>query len=197
MAQKRLSSLFTLSKSQSGSNISQSSDDSHLRDQASSPERTSRIQQQQRLNRLRITSEGSNIAPAALFQDIEPPQFPSRRSVSNPPSSYGSRPGSRVGSPIYGREGSRSRPQTPVLQPPSGIAQSPSRPSTPSSATLKKRRSWMPGSGGRSDKSHVEQTSLEPKAWIAGLREHIAYDIAPLLNGARVRIPLKHSRAIC
>ena len=197
MAQKRLSSLFTLSKSQSATNLSHSSEHSHSRERASSQERTGRIQQQQRLNNLRITSEGSNLPPAALFEGIEPPQFPSRRSASNPPESYGSRPGSSVGSPIDSREGSRSRPQTPVLQPPSGIAQSTSRPSTPSSATLKKRRSWMPGSGGRLDKNHVEQTSLEPKAWIAGLKEHISYDIAPLLNGSRVRLSSTHSRTVC
>lgn len=188
MAQKRLSSLFTLSKSQSTSNLSQSSNDSHSRDRDSSQERAGRAQQQQRLHKVRVTSDGSNPPPAALFQDIEPPQFPSKRNASNPPSSFGSRPGSRVGSPINSREGSRSRPQTPNLLQPGAVAQSPSRSGTPTSATLRKRRSWMPGSGGRSDKSHVEDISTDPKAWIAGLKEHIPYDIAPLLNGTRVRL---------
>ena len=188
MAQKRLSSLFTLSKSQSTSNLSQSSGDSHSRDRDSSQERAGRAQQQQRLHKLRVTSDGSNPPPAALFQDIEPPQFPSKRNASNPPSSYGSRPGSKVGSPINSREGSRSRPQTPILLQPGAVAKSPSRTGTPTSATLNKRRSWMPGSGGRSDKGHVEQTPSESKAWIAGLKEHIPYDIKPLLNGTRVRL---------
>lgn len=184
MAQKRISSLFTLSKSQSTSNLSQSSGDSHSRDRDSSQERADRAQQQQRLHKLRVTSDGSDPPPAALFQDIEPPQFPFTRNASNPPSRHGSRPGS----PINSREGSRSRPQTPVLLQPGALAQSPSRTGTPTSATLKKRRSWMPGSGGRPDKGHVESTPSESKAWIAGLKEHIPYDITPLLNGTRVRL---------
>jgi hypothetical protein len=188
MAQKRLSSLFTLSKSQSTSNLSQSSGDSHSRDRDSSQERAGRAQQQQRLHKLRITSDDSNPPPAALFQDIEPPQFPSQQNASNPPSSHGSRPGSRPGSPINSREGSRSRPQTPVLLQPGAVAQSPSRTGTPTSTTLKKRRSWMPASIDRPDKGHVKQTPSESKAWIAGLKEHIPYDITPLLNGTRVSL---------
>jgi hypothetical protein len=191
MAQKRLTSLFTLSKSQSTSNLSQSSGDSHSRDRDSSQERAGRTQPQQRLLKVRVTSDGSDPPPIALFQDIEPPQFPSTRHASNPPSSFGSRPGSRpgsrVGSPIHSRDGSRSRPQTPVLLQPGALPHSPSRSGTPNSATFKKRHSWMPGSGSRSDKGHIEQMTNEPKAWIAGLQEHIPYDITPLLNGTRVR----------
>lgn len=189
MPQNRLSSMFTLSKSQSTSNLSQSSGDSHSRDRDSSGERTGRLQQQ-KLHKLRVTSDlsSANAAAASLFEDIEPPHFPSQRSASNPAGGYGSRPGSRAGSPNGSRDGSRSRPQTPALLAPGGVAQSPSRPGTPSSATFKKRRSWMPGGGSRSDKADGESLSPGPQAWIAGLKENIPYDIVPLLNGTRVRL---------
>ena len=193
MAQKRLSSIFTVPKSRSTSNLSAASNDSHPHDGDSSQERQGRSQQQ-KLQKLRVTSDGSNPPPETLLQDLEPPQFPSQRNASNPPSSYGSGPGSRVGSPINSRDGSRSRPQTPVLLGPGGIAQSPQRPGTPGSAKLNKRRSWMPGSGGKSEKSQIDQVSHEPKAWIAGLREHIPYDITPLINGMRVRFSASQMR---
>lgn len=186
MAHKRLSSLFSLTKSQPISNFSGSSEDSHPHDRDSSQERAGRLQQQ-KLHKLRITSDESTPPPEAVYQGLDPPQFPTARSASNPPSSYGSRPGSRAHSPMLNsRDGSRSRPQTPVYVAPAGVPQSPSRPGTPSSAKINKRKSWMPGSAGKSESTPIEQIQHEPRAWIAGLREHIPYDIAPLLNGTKV-----------
>jgi hypothetical protein len=187
MAQKRLSSIFSLSKSQSTSNLSASSGDSHPRDRDSSQERVGRLQQQ-KLHKLQVTSDGSTPPLESVLEGLDPPHFPGTRSASNPPSNYGSRPGSRVGSPMMNsRDASRSRPQTPVYSAPGAIAQSPSRPGTPSSAKPNKRRSWMPGSGGKSEVTSIESVQYESNAWIAGLREHIPYDISPLLNGTRVR----------
>jgi hypothetical protein len=184
---RRLSSIFSLSKSHSTSNLSASSGDSHPHDRDSSQERAGRLQQQ-KPHKLRITSDGSSPPPESILKGLDPPHFPGTRSASNPPSSYGSRPGSRVGSPMMdSRDGSRSRPQTPVYSAPGLIAQSPSRPGTPSSAKPNKRRSWMPGSSGKSEVAPIESVQYEPNAWIAGLREHIPYDLMPLLNGTRVR----------
>ena len=195
MAQKRLSSLFTLSKSRSTSNLSASSSDSHPQDRDSSQERRGRPQHE-KLQKLRVTPDGLNPPSQGRLQDLEPPQFPSGRRASNPPSSHGSRPGSRpgsrFGSPVNNREGSRSRPQTPVSLAPGGVAQSPSRSGTPNATKHNKRRSWLPGSSSKSDRSQVDHDVNEPKAWIAGLKEHIPYDILPLLNGMKVRFIVLH-----
>ena len=59
-----------------------------------------------------------------------------------------------------------------------------SRPSTPS-----KRKSWMPGMGGRSRASSVDKrvpAASLPAAWIAGLDQKVAYDLGPLSRGEQV-----------
>jgi hypothetical protein len=58
-----------------------------------------------------------------------------------------------------------------------------SRPQTPTSAKASKRRSWLPG---KADKSPGGQERYESQAWIAGLKEHIPYNITPLINGEKV-----------
>ena len=86
------------------------------------------------------------------------------------------------------RDSSRSRPTTPSNNlMPSGqnspvYTSSPTHQKTPNSAKAARRRSWMPG-------KHEKSTSQggTSKAWIAGLREHVPYDINPLIDGERVR----------
>jgi len=120
---------------------------------------------------------------------LAPPPFLSESGVVRPPSSQfsgqDSRPGSRTGSPqsqVQSREGSRSRPQTPSLLIPPGAAVSPARPGTPTSTKITKKKSWHPGK----PEKHKFDDGHTPKAWIAGLKEYVAYDLNPLLRGERV-----------
>jgi len=99
-------------------------------------------------------------------------------------SSHGSiqsRPNSRAGS----RDGSRSRPSTPTVTAPPGSTSSPiSRPqATPREHKIAKRQSWHPQKPGQDAE---ESGNYEPKAWIAGLKEHIPYDMSPVFRGERV-----------
>jgi hypothetical protein len=55
---------------------------------------------------------------------------------------------------------------------------------TPTSGRIKKK-SWLPA---KHDKQKPEDGQGGAKAWIAGLREHVPYDITPLLKGERVCI---------
>lgn len=97
-------------------------------------------------------------------------------------SSHGSvqsRPNSQAGS----RDGSRSRPSTPTVMAPPGSASSPiTRPqAAPREHKIAKRQSWQLKKPGQ------EAVELgEPKAWIAGLREHIPYDMSPVFRGEKV-----------
>jgi hypothetical protein len=97
-------------------------------------------------------------------------------------SSHGSvqsRPNSRAGS----RDGSRSRPSTPTIMAPPGSASSPiSRPQAAlREHKIAKRQSRQPKKPGQEAEELVE-----PKAWIAGLREHIPYDMSPVFRGEKV-----------
>lgn len=111
---------------------------------------------------------------------LAPPPLLTGDGYVRPPSSagsgYGSRPGSRAASPQSA--GSRSRPTTPSIM----QSGSDSRPQTPNSAKLNKRKSWLPGT---KDKGKFDEKK-NSQAWIAGLRDHVAYDITPLLSGERV-----------
>lgn len=62
-----------------------------------------------------------------------------------------------------------------------------SAPSSPTSATgisKLKKKSWT--LGGRPDGPNFEDGDAHQRAWIAGLKEHITYDLTPLLTGDRV-----------
>lgn len=101
-----------------------------------------------------------------------------------PASSHGSvrsKPSSRETS----REGSRSRPSTPTTMGPPGRANSPiARTQTASrDSKISKRHSWLPKKPGHGPD---ELGSQEPKAWIAGLPEHIPYDLSPIFRGEKV-----------
>jgi len=117
---------------------------------------------------------------------LEPPPLLSDSGIPRPPSSNRSGPDSRPASrnSSHSRDGNRSRPQTPSLMIPHSSTGSPARPGTPNSAKLSKKKTWVPG---RSDKQRLEDGQGAPRAWIAGLREHIPYDLTPLLTGDRVR----------
>jgi hypothetical protein len=91
------------------------------------------------------------------------------------------RPQSPCSSGQASREGSASRPTTPNMLTPYDNLPS-SRPQTPTSAKASKRRSWLPG---KSEKGPVGQERHESQAWIAGLKEHMPYNLEPLINGER------------
>ena len=131
---------------------------------------------------------------------LAPPPLVSDEGVYRPPSSHRSGPDSRLGSRtsspislnrVQSRDDSRSRPQSPALTVPSGAASigSPGRPLTPTSTKIKKK-SWGPT---KQERQAYEEGQSQPKAWIAGLRELVAYDLTPLLNGGKV----KHSILRC
>ncbi|KAK5945681.1 hypothetical protein PMZ80_002888 [Knufia obscura] len=187
---KRLSSLFGHKKEKSeegalGSPAYSRQDSVRVSPGASPVAGPGKLQKQ----RLTSTSELS-----LNTQDI-PPLFPpptfreTASGISNRPSS---RPVSRAGTNEYAppsRDSSRSRPQTPNLltipgQAASPAPHSPASPGPGNGARLAKKKSLLPG--GKSDKHKFEDGESQQKAWIAGLKEHIPYDLAALLSGGRV-----------
>ena len=174
---KRISSIFSLSKDDSGSESN-----------ASVPPSTSTLPlaqspAQQKLHRHRVTASSElTLEGQTPITPLAPPPLLTSDGFVRPPSSAGtgSRPVSRAGSPQS--TGSRSRPATPSLLIPGDNASS-SRPSTPTSTKLNKRRSWLPGSRDRGKNDNDPKRS---KAWIAGLKDQVPYDLTPLLNGERV-----------
>ena len=120
----------------------------------------------------------------APLSPLPPPPTLVNYGPPRPASSHGSvrsRPSSRATS----REGSRSRPSTPTTIGPPGSANSPiARTQTTSRDTkLSKRHSWLPKKPGHGPD---ELGGQEPKAWIAGLREHIPYELSPIFRGEKV-----------
>ncbi|OAL33192.1 hypothetical protein AYO20_07509 [Fonsecaea nubica] len=142
-----------------------------------------------KLHKHRITSS-SEVDLNADLPPLAPPPLLSDSGAVRPPSSHHSAadsvPGSRNSSPhslVRSRDASRSRPQTPNLLIPPGTAGSPCHPATPPSAKIAKKKSWLHG---KADKHKFADGEGPSKAWIAGLREHVAYDLTPLLKGDRV-----------
>jgi hypothetical protein len=121
------------------------------------------------------TAPLSPLAPPPTLVNYGPPRPASSHD------SVRSRPSSRAAS----REASRSRPSTPTTMAPPGSANSPIARTqiTPRDSKVLKRHSWLPKRPGQGEE---EAGSHEPKAWIAGLREHVPYDISPVLSGERV-----------
>lgn len=141
----------------------------------------------QKLHKLRLNP---NHDPNGTSPALAPPPLLFESGVARPPSSQRSasqsRPGSRASSArseIHSQEGSRSRPQTPTLLISTTATDSLSRPATPSAGKISKKKSWVPG---KHDRNKLEDGSSPRKAWIAGLREHVPYDLAPLITGQRV-----------
>ncbi|EXJ61705.1 hypothetical protein A1O7_02134 [Cladophialophora yegresii CBS 114405] len=179
---KRLSSLFTLSR------------DSDQHSQRQHPEATPSTtassppiapQSPHKLHKSRFTSSSQIDLNDGLPPLAPPPRLTESGSV-RPPSSHRSGPDSRPtsrNSSIHSRDGSRSRPQTPNLLIPPGNTHSPGLPATSPVAKITKKKSWLPG---KSDKHKFEDGSTSSKAWIAGIRDHMPYDLAPLSKGERV-----------
>ncbi|EXJ83347.1 hypothetical protein A1O1_06968 [Capronia coronata CBS 617.96] len=142
-----------------------------------------------KLHKHRFTAS-SNIDLNEGSPALTPPPLLSGTAYVRPPSSQRSgsesRPGSRASSAhshVHSQEGSRSRPQTPTLLIPSSGTESPARPATPSSGKITKKKSWMPG---KHERQKVDDGYGQRKAWIAGLRDYVPYDLDPLLRGDKV-----------
>jgi hypothetical protein len=197
---KRVSSLFSLSLTRD--------DKGREHEQISHPSGTecphtsshTSIAAPQKLHKHHATTS-SDISLHDRLPPLAPPPPPvSNEGAYRPPSSQRSGPDSRLGSRtsspislnlVHSRDDSRSRPQSPASTvPPDGASiGSPGRPLTATSTKFKKK-SW--GATKHERQSHEEGQS-QPKAWIAGIRELVAYDLTPLLMGAKV----KHSIPRC
>ena len=174
----RLSSLLSLGslRNDSASSLPRSSSTSHLPDASQdyapfSPGPTPQSPSMRIKLHERSPSAGSNLP---LPPPISADRLPRPSSAAGQLSAYGGGQASR--------EGSRSRPTTPVMLAPQDT-RSLSRPQSPTSAKVSKRRSWLPA---KADKSPVGQKKNEPQAWIAGLKEHIPYSLLPLISGEKV-----------
>lgn len=197
---RKISSLFSLGNQQDDSDsvLSQSSTSSHLRGSpqvlpAAGPGSTVPLPQSVSNPNLyghraktSINSHGSMPPPinTVPLSPLAPPPVLVNYGAPRPASSHGSarsRPSSRGGS----REGSRSRPSTPTTMGTPGAGSSPSArtQSTPKEARVLKRHSWLPKRPGQESGGVGE---YEPRAWIAGLREHIPYDLTPVFRAERV-----------
>lgn len=198
---RKLSTLFSSgpSRDDSDSVLSRSSTSSHLRgsshdlpgagsrSSASLPKSASLTKIAGHRTHTSINSHTSMMPPpisTAPFPPLAPPPTLVNYGPPRPASSHGSarsRPSSRATS----REGSRSRPSTPTTIAPPGSATSPvaRTQTTPRDAKVSKRHSWVPK---RSGNGPDVVGSQEPKAWIAGLREHIPYDLSPIFRSEKV-----------
>lgn len=116
--------------------------------------------------------------PTLPITPLAPPPLLTGDGMIRPPSSTGS--GSRPAS----QASVRSRPQTPnfAITPVDG--NSPITATTPGSGKLKKTHSWMPGKASKGKNGDANHS----QAWIAGLPDHVPYDLNPLLKGERVSI---------
>ena len=189
----RLSSLFGLSKSESQQSLTPSSSSSTTHnDKRDSTALGSGYPAQllQSPSHQKLRKDNPSTGPGLPMLNTMasaplplPPSF-SDDALNRPPSrgSNFSRPGSRQAS----RDASLSRPTTPSIMAPMGDGSPITRPLTPGSAGQKisKRRSWLPG---KSDKGSGGDGKLNPQAWIAGLKEHIAYNTKLLYEGDVVR----------
>lgn len=194
---KRLSSFFSLSRddkdaSSSGTSQPSAAASSHYpslsQTSSSSPHKLHK-------HHLTASSDldldrdlGSTLPPLA------PPPLLSKNGFSRPPSSQRSGPDSRPGSRAssrQSRDGSRSRPHTPRLSMPAVASSPPVRPTSPQGVKIKKK-GWLPGK----TEAHKSDGQGQQKAWIAGLRDYVGYDLTALLTGNRVCIPIYTEVAI-
>ncbi|OCT49704.1 hypothetical protein CLCR_06655 [Cladophialophora carrionii] len=178
---KRLSSLFSLSRDGDHHNHHQQTEATPAT--ASSPQTAPHSPH--KLHKSRFASS-SQIDLNDGLPPLAPPPLLTESGSVRPPSSHrsgtDSRPTSRNSS-AHSRDGSRSRPQTPNLLIPPGNTGSPGLPATSPVAKITKKKSWLPG---KSDKHRFEDGPTSSKAWIAGIRDHMPYDLAPLSKGERV-----------
>lgn len=185
----RLSSLLSIAHSRhdSTSSLSQTSSASNPPDASQdhtpgSPGPTLQSPSKHRLHKSNPSADSSlpPLNTMATVPPLAPPLAVSADGLQRPLSATGQL--ITYSSGQASREGSRSRPTTPNMLAPYDNLSS-SRPQTPTSAKVSKRRSWLPG---KADKSPAGPERAEPQAWIAGLKEHIPYNLAPLVNGEKV-----------
>jgi hypothetical protein len=197
---KKISSLFSLAtpRDDSGSVLSQSSTSPNLHESsqdvpAADPGSPARLSKSASIPNIfghktntAISSRGPMPPPISTdpLSPLAPPPTLVNHGSPRPASSHGSmrsKHSSRAGS----REGSRSRPSTPSTMAPPGGANSPIARTqlTPRELKVLKRHNWLPKRPGLD----VEDVgNHEPKAWIAGLKEHVPYDLLPVFQGERV-----------
>ena len=178
----RLSSLFSFghSRGDSASSLLQSSSASHPLDVSQDHEPDSPPSRHQLYKSNPSAASSLPALDTLANMSLTPPPVIGTDGLRRPSSAAGQR--SAYSSGQASREEGRSRPATPVLLTPHDTLSS-SRPQTPTSAKPSKRRSWLPG---RADKGHAGQEQHIPQAWIAGLKEHIPYNLAPLIKGEQV-----------
>jgi hypothetical protein len=197
---KKISSLFSssIARDDSNSNLSQSSTSSHLRESPqdllpqgsnfnpSLPKAASIPNISGHKSNTSITSYPPMPPPISTvsLSPLAPPPTLTNYGPPRPASSHGSTrsiPPSRASS----RESSRSRPSTPTTMAPPGSTSSPIARTqlTPKEGKISKRHSWLPKRSGHDTENAGSQ---EPKGWIAGLREHVPYDLSPIFRGERV-----------
>ncbi|RMZ77153.1 hypothetical protein DV737_g4512, partial [Chaetothyriales sp. CBS 132003] len=126
-------------------------------------------------------SETGNQATATLA----PPPLFVESGLVRPLSSHGSgsRPQSRGSSAQSGDRRSQSQtPTTLISDADHSPAWSHSRPTTPASEVPNKRKNRVLVKGGKSGSENGPQS----RAWIAGLKDHVPYDLKPLLQGEPV-----------
>lgn len=170
---KRLSSIFSLSKDDHGTDHKHSL----LPQSTSNPS----LNIPPAGGKLHKTTSPSSAAPRTTYPDptlpvtpLAPPPLLTGDGMIRPPSSAGS--GSRPPS----QASARSRPQTPTFAITPVEGNSPIQPTTPSSAHRLKKHTW----GGKLSKGNKD--AKQSQAWIAGLPDHVPYDLSPLLKGERV-----------
>ncbi|RMZ92090.1 hypothetical protein DV736_g648, partial [Chaetothyriales sp. CBS 134916] len=178
---RRLSAIFSLSKDDTDAGSDHSLAQKLSNSQLNQPAQPSRQHNKTQSSSSETGSQATaTLAPPPLFMD---------NSLVRPPSSHGSssRPQSRGSSAQSGDR--RSRPQTPTTlisdaaqSPSQSPAWSPSGPTTPASAKPIKRRSRFLTKGDKSSNENGQRS----RAWIVGLKDHVPYDLKPLLQGEPV-----------
>jgi hypothetical protein len=175
---KRLSAIFSLSKDDHGTDHSQHSRNpsDSMYNASLAPPRAGRLHKSTSPT-TPSQAEPTFPEPTLPITPLAPPPLLTGDGMFRPPSSAGS--GSRPPS----QASVRSRPQTPSFAITPTESNSPVLPTTPGSAgKLSKKSSWLPGKSSR-NKNGEQPLS---RAWIAGLPDHIPYDLTPLLAGDRV-----------
>lgn len=175
MAKKRLSAIFSLSKDDS-------TDQHHSDLPKSATHPTLAPPFDGKLHKTLPLSPSQPILldptlPTLPVTPLQPPPLLTGDGMFRPPSSAGS--GSRPPS----QSSVRSRPQTPTFAITPVDESSPGRPLTPGSATkLNKRSSFLPSKSPKAAK----EAKKHSQAWIAGLPDHVPYDLNSLISGERV-----------
>ena len=179
-SKKRISSFFLPARGKRLSSMPNASEPNFYEDAQPGPEPRlpSESSPRFRLRKTRMTSGSSSSSQVNVISDPRSRSTSTTRTSRNV--SRGRNPRSSRPTSKDSREGSRSRSQTPngsqhALY---GAAEE-----SPESIKLGKKRAWFPS---RTSGDKVELTSAKPRAWVAGFRYPIAYDLQALLHGEAV-----------